>query len=193
LTLLPALVSPPSPGLAAEQIRIVIDGMDVSDSTRVQYQREIKVFANWLGAAPFYANVLLDFKMALRARSDLSGGTKAKYLMVARSFLRELYRLRILPMDVTVNVKGIRTNHSHKKTPISDEEIARVFEFLNSDAADPRARLIIALMYFLGFRRIEVCRLFVEDLTPWRARWRSRARVKTIPSELTYTLVWRRS
>jgi site-specific recombinase XerC len=140
MALLPALVSAPSPGIAADQIRIVIDGMDLSECSRVQYQREIKTFSNWLGTAPFYPNVLLDFKKALKARSDLSAGTKGKYLAVARSFLRELYRLQILPMDVTANVKGIKANHQHKKTPISDDEIARVFEFLNSGDADPRPR-----------------------------------------------------
>jgi integrase len=163
MTIVALAVAKSSSGPSAAQISTVIDGMDLSDNSRVQYQRDIRVFGTWLDGRALYPNVLFDYKKHLRgSRNDLSTGTKAKYLAVARSLLRELYRLQVLPVDVTANVKGLKVTRQHKRTPITGDEISRVFDFLDSIDADPRARVIIALMYFQGLRRVEVCRLFVD-------------------------------
>lgn len=163
MTFLPVLAAAPAQTELPPAVANVLDGMDVSENTRIQYRRELRVFLGWLGSAPLHPNVLLDFKKALLARSDLSSGSKAKYLSVARSFLRELYRLQLLPVDVTANVRGIHVTRTHKRSALTDEEVRRVFGFLNDAAADPRAKVIIGLMFFQGLRRVEVCRLRVED------------------------------
>ena len=159
---MPTTAVAPAVEIAVDHFATVLDGMDLSDSSRRQYLREIRVFANWLAGSALYPNVLRDFKKHLKARTDIGAGTKAKYLNVARSFLREAFRLQLLPVDITANVKGIRVTRQHKRKPITDDEIARVFEFLDSEAADPRARVIIALMYLQGLRRVEVGRLRVD-------------------------------
>lgn len=141
----------------------IIDHMDISETTRAQYQREIVYFVSWLNARVFHPNILIDFKKHLRARSDIGAGTKAKYLSVARSLCRELYRLQLIPLDVTAGLKGFRVARQHKRSPISDEDIQRVFQYLATDEADIRARVIIALMLFQGLRRVEVSRLRAED------------------------------
>src|SRR2546421_5303613 len=84
----------------------IIAHMDISENTRVQYRREVKYFVSCLGGRVFHPNILVDFKTHLRARTDIGAGTKGKYLAVARSLCRELYRLQVLPVDVTAGVKG---------------------------------------------------------------------------------------
>jgi integrase len=161
LTTLP-VVGTSDPSLPSA-VNGVLDGMDISENSRTQYRRELRFFFGWLGGSALHPNVLLDFKKHLKACSDLSPGTQAKYLSVARSFLRELYRRQLLPVDVTANVKGIRAARTHKRSALTDDEVRRVFDYLDSDAPDPRAKVIIGLMYFQGLRRIEIARLRVED------------------------------
>lgn len=79
----------------------VIDGIDIAPTSRVQYKREIRPFIEWLGSDSIHPNVLLAFKRHLQDRTDIGTGTKSKYLTVARVFLRELYRLHVIPIDVT--------------------------------------------------------------------------------------------
>lgn len=162
LTVLPAVRQTDRAALP-EGVGAIIDGMDVAEATRGQYRREIRVFLEWLDGGSLHPNTLVAFKKHLKARTDIGAGTKAKYLSVARAFLRELYRLQLIPTDITTNVKGIGVTRQHKRSPLNEDEIHRVFAYLNSDDADPRARVIIALMYLQGLRRVEVARLRVED------------------------------
>jgi site-specific recombinase XerD len=161
------LVHVPNTGLLTlEGVRSIIDSIDVSINTRSQYKRDIRHFLDWLGTGFLYPNVLLDFKRSLECRSDIGTGTKAKYLTVSRVVLKELYRGQVIPIDVTIGVKSFRVTRTHKRNPIADDEVELVWTFLNSTETDPRTKVIIGLMYFQGFRRIEVSRLIVEDFDP---------------------------
>src|SRR4051812_12094733 len=102
-------------GVLPEQVRAILDGMDVSEATRTQYRREVRHFLLWLGSTPLHPNILLDFKKYLRHRNDIGAGTKAKYLAVARTFLRELYRLGAIPVDLAAGIKGIKVSRLHKR------------------------------------------------------------------------------
>jgi integrase len=148
------------------QVNEVIDTIDISETSRCQYKREVLPFLRWLGPNQLHPNVLLDYKRYLQSRTDVGTGTKSKYLTVARVFLRELYRLRVIPLDVTAGIRSFRMTRPHKKSPITDEEIRRLWEYLDSPEADPRARVIIGLMYYQGLRRVEVGRLRIEDFNP---------------------------
>jgi integrase/recombinase XerD len=152
--------------LTLEGVRSIIDSIDVSANTRSQYKRDIRHFLDWVGSNPLYPNVLLDFKRFLEGRSDIGTGTKSKYLTVSRVVLGELYRLQVIPVDVTKGVKSFRVTRTHKRSPITDEEVKSVWDHLESTQDDPRTKVIVGLMYFQGFRRIEVARLTVEDFDP---------------------------
>lgn len=141
----------------------LLTGMDVSENTREQYGRDIRHFLRWLAGRDLYRNVLVDFKGHLKAQKGIAAGTKAKYLTVARAFLKESYRVGLLPVDVTANVRGIRVSRLHKRSPILDLDIKRVFRQLALPGSDARAALIITLMFYQGLRRIEISRLEVED------------------------------
>jgi integrase len=159
----PVALPTPEIGWFPEQVAAVLDGMDVSVATRVQYGREVRHFLAWAGTRPIHPNILLDFKKHLKARGDISSGTKAKYLAVARAFLRELYRAQAIPTDLTIGIKGFKVSRAHKRAPISDADIERAAKFISDDQEDARSRLILALLLFQGLRRIEVTRLLVED------------------------------
>jgi integrase len=145
------------------QVDQVIDSIDISETSRRQYKREVLPFLKWLGPSQLHPNILLDYERFLQSRTDVGTGTKSKYLTVARVFLRELYRLRVIPLDVTAGIRSFRMTRPHKKSPITDDEIQRLWEYLDSEEADPRVRVIIGLMYFQGLRRVEVGRLRIED------------------------------
>lgn len=152
----------PSSGWTS-QVRTVIDSMDVSECTRLQYHHDIRHLLAWLGERQLYPNVLLDWKKHLRDRVDIGTGTKAKYLSVARAFFRELYRQRLIPLDVTAGVKGFKVDRAHKRPPLADAEIDSAIAFIKDDGESARDRAIIALLLYQGLRRVELTRLRVED------------------------------
>ena len=107
--------------------------------------------------------ILLDWKRRLQTRTDIGTGTKKKYLNVARVLLRELHRWHPdrIP-DLVTGVRGFRVNQIHKRNPITDDDLRRVWDFLYSES-DLRLMVIIGLLYYQGLRRVELSRLLVED------------------------------
>ena len=107
--------------------------------------------------------VLLDWKRRLEKRTDIGTGTKKKYLNVARVLLRELHRWHPAQIpDLGSGVRGFRVNQIHKRNPITDGELNRIWEYLRSKE-DCRLTAIFGLLYYQGLRRVEVSRLSVED------------------------------
>lgn len=149
----------------SEHADSVINSMDISECTRLQYQREVRHFLLWLGAGQLYPNVLLDYKKHLKSRADIGTGTKAKYLAVARALFRELYRLGLIPVDVTVGIKGFKVSRAHKRTPLSDTDIAAAMHFISDASENSRDRAILALLLYQGLRRVELTRLRVDDFS----------------------------
>jgi site-specific recombinase XerD len=144
-----------SDGGLDEQVAMVFECMDVSENTRRQYRREVRPFLKFVDARDGHLSptTLLEWKRCLAARADIAAATKRKYLNVARVLLRELHRWGILP-DFTKGVKSFQVTRVHKRTPITDEELERIWQYLNSEA-DLRTRAIIGLLYYQGLRRIE--------------------------------------
>lgn len=146
-------------------VGFLFDHLDVADSTRSQYRREVGSFLNWIRMTGNRVDqtLLIRWKHHLQSRSDIGTGSKNKQLNLARVVLRELHRWypNVFP-DLTKGVKGFRVTRTHKRTPLSDEDIDRVWLYLES-SRDLRTKAIIGLLYFQGLRRIEVTRLTVED------------------------------
>ena len=151
-----------------EAVRRVFDQLDVSETTRSQYKREVVPFLTFLDRSGgwFSPNLLLDWKRFLERRKDIGPGTKNKYLTVARVLLRELHRLypNHVP-DLISGVKSFRVTKVHKRTPLTDEDVKTVWDYLNSQGKSQlRTKVIVGLMYYQGLRRVEVSRLQIEDL-----------------------------
>lgn len=113
----------------------------------------------------FSHNTLLEYKRYLQGL-DLNVSTKNKYFISAEIFLRELYRLDYLNKEITVNIKGFKQAHSHKKDGLNDNDISIIqnhCKTLLPTSENLRLKAIISLL-FQGLRQIEISRLDIKDI-----------------------------
>lgn len=144
----------------------VFSGLDLSNSTIKDYQYRIGQFLDYLNRNGFSHNTLLEYKRYLQGL-DFSVSTKNKYFISAKIFLRELYRLDYLNKDITVNIKGFKQAHSHKKDGLNDDDISIIqnhCKTLQPTFENLRLKAIISLLLFQGLRQIEICRLDIKDI-----------------------------
>ena len=145
----------------------ILNGLDVSEGTRKDYVARIGLFLDFVKDNGFDRNTFLFFKRNLASRNDIAVSTKAKYLAVARVFLRELHRLGFTPIDITKNIKGFTQTQKHKRFGLNDDEIQLLLENLNQleeSKETNRLKAIIGLMLFQGLRQIEITRMDVQDI-----------------------------
>lgn len=149
------------------QATSVFDLLDVSDSTRYDYQARIGLFLTFIKDDGLHRNSFLAYKRWLTERTDISVSTKNKYLVTARIFLKELNRQGALPADITQNIKSFSQSRKHKKDGLTEAEVTKIAEYLQqlpSTAVNTRLKALIALLALQGLRQIEVVRLSVSDL-----------------------------
>ena len=150
-----------------EKAREIFDLLDISEGTRRDYAYRISLFLAFIAQNGFNKNSFLEFKRSLKERDDLTVATKNKYLASARVFLRELTRNGIMPLDITLNIKGFRQNKKHKKEGLSEEEIIKIrdrIKILPDTPTNARIKALFCLFALQGLRQIEVIRLNREDL-----------------------------
>lgn len=135
------------------------DYLDVSVHTRREYRYRIGMFIEFISTYGFNPNSFLEFKRLLAAREDFSVATKNKYLATARIFLKELYRLGVLPVEITVNVRSFSQSTRHKREGLNHSEIqrlvSRIYELPN-DTRSTRLKALFCLLVFQGLRQVEV-------------------------------------
>ncbi len=149
------------------QAASVFDLLDVSESTRYDYQARIGMFLAFIQENGLDRNSFLTFKRVLADRTDISVSTKNKYLVTARIFLKELNRQGVLPADITQNIKSFSQSRKHKKDGLTETEVIRLaghLQQLPRTAANTRLKALVALLTLQGLRQIEVVRLNVSDL-----------------------------
>jgi len=142
---------------------------DLNPSTRRTYLRSTKNFVNWLGERSVVPpTVLVEYKNYLQDRSDLSTRTKNLYLSGVRTLFRQLHLMGVLERDLSKTVKSFSVHNGLRKSPISDEQVRRVFQFLQKKGTktDKRLLLLFTLLYYQGLRQKEVLDLRVEDYDP---------------------------
>ncbi|MBA7532967.1 Tyrosine recombinase XerC [subsurface metagenome] len=150
-----------------EKARQVFNLLDVNSDTREDYSYRIGLFLEFIQKQGFNYNSFLEFKRYLRDRMGLTVATKNKYLASPRVFLKELARKGMIPVDITLNVKGFKQGKKHKKEGISEEEISRLIEKIRGFNGDPRnlrLKALFSLLALQGLRQIEITRLNIEDL-----------------------------
>ncbi len=150
-----------------EKAREVFDLLDISEGTRRDYAYRISLFLAFIARNGFNKNSFLEFKRSLKDRDDLTVATKNKYLASARVFLRELTRNGLMPLDITLNIKGFRQNKKHKKEGLSEGEIEKIRDKIKTFSDTPtniRIKALFCLFTLQGLRQIEVIRLNREDL-----------------------------
>jgi integrase len=145
----------------------ILNVLDISKASRNDYRSRISCFLEYVQEQRFNNNTFLDFKRYLGEKNDIAVSTKAKYLTVARVFLKELHKQGIIPIDVTLNVKSFKQGKKHKRFGLDGEEINRLLEHLDitqKTTVNSRIKAVIALLVFQGLRQIEIVRLDVSDI-----------------------------
>lgn len=145
----------------------VLNGLDVSEGTRADYVSRVGMFLQFVQDNGFSRNSFLDFKRFLAQRNDLSVSTKAKYMTVAKVFLRELHKHGLIPVDVTINIKGFKQGKKHKRFGLSQEEINVLLENMKTleiNCQNNRLKAVLSLLIYQGLRQCEIVRLDVSDV-----------------------------
>lgn len=141
--------------------------LDISETTRRDYQYRIGLFLKFIGGAVIKTNSYLNYKRYLADRTDFATATKNKYLITARVYLKELNKQGILQADITQNVKGFTQSKKHKRFGVNDTEIHAIAEAIKQlplNASTARFRALFCLLAMQGLRQIEIIRLDVRDL-----------------------------
>ncbi|OHA86997.1 MAG: integrase [Candidatus Zambryskibacteria bacterium RIFCSPLOWO2_01_FULL_39_39] len=148
-------------------IEDIFEHIDVKEQTKKEYCYFVRNFIVFMQNKLFNENSFLEFKKYLSERTNLSVATKNKYLTSARIFLKELNRRRIIPIDITHNIKSFSQSKKHKREGMSEKEIAlltkKVRQFSNKEN-NIRIKAILCLLTLQGLRQCEIVRLDVEDL-----------------------------
>ena len=145
----------------------VFDVLDVSESTRKDYHVRIKHFIHYTQIHGINHNSYLLYKRFLGGIDTLSVATKNKYLISVKIFLDGLYKLQLIPVKITDNIKGFTQSKLHRKNGLNDEAITKIQNYcssLESTSANLRLKSILSLLIFQGLRQIEIARLNVLDL-----------------------------
>lgn len=145
----------------------IFDTIDVSENTRQEYGSRIKHFIQFAQSNGINQSTYLGYKRFLGTNDMYSVSTKNKYLISAKVFLDGLYRLQLIPIKITDNIKGFKQSKLHKKDGLNESDINKLQLYcttLEPTQTNQRLRAIIALFLFQGLRQIEIVRLNVEDI-----------------------------
>lgn len=145
----------------------VFDVLDVSETTRKEYGVRIKHFIQYTKIHGINHNTYLGYKRFLGGIDTFSISTKNKYLISAKVFLDGLYKLQLIPIKITDNIKGFSQSKLHKKDGLNDEAIIKIQNYcatLEPTLTNLRLKSILSLLIFQGLRQIEISRLNVTDI-----------------------------
>ncbi|MDH6306696.1 integrase [Parabacteroides sp. PF5-5] len=145
----------------------VFDVLDVSEGTRKEYSVRIRHFMKFTEVYGINCNTYLEYKRFLGNIDTFSVATKNKYLIASKVFLNGLYRLQLIPVKITDNIKGFSQSKLHKKDGLNDEAILKLQNYcstLELTETNLRLKSILALLIFQGLRQIEIVRLNVTDI-----------------------------
>jgi len=145
----------------------IFNFLDISEGTRKDYQYRIGHFLNFIDDEGLNQNSFLEYKQYLKLRTDYTVATKNKYLITAKIFLKELNRRRLLPVDITQNIKSFSHSKKHKKEGLNDQEIEKLtfaLKDLPNSLHNTRIKAMIGLLVLQGLRQVEITRLDVKDI-----------------------------
>lgn len=145
----------------------IIESMDISENSKATYKKNGKEFLNFIKANGFDIDTYRKFKTFLLNRTDTSQNWKSNKLIVAKAILSNLNgHRRILTIDITNNVKGIKTKQEHKYG-LNDSEITSVKNYIDSmtnSAKRTRLKCMFSLLTMQGLRQFEITNLTVQDI-----------------------------
>ena len=155
-----------SPGVTTDEIiTAVLSTVDARDSTKKTYRYGLRHVLQYCHDKPLTRQTLLEYKQLLSHDATLKTATKRLYLNSAKLLFRQLYHQGVIARDISTSVRGFRVAREHKADALSEQDVRRVFEYLQ-DENDARLTALFSLLYFQGLRRQEVVRLQIEEYRP---------------------------
>lgn len=151
----------------ANYSRCLFDTLDIQPNTKIEYQKRILKFFDWMDNQNITRDLLIAYKQYLRDDNTLGVASKNKYLTTARIALREMYRQGLTPVDLSVGVSSFQQSVKHKVNGLNEEEVAKICEYLQAQDQsfkNARLRALVSLLLFQGLRQIEICRLDFNDV-----------------------------
>lgn len=144
-----------------------LKSLDVRQSSKNTYARQLKEFFGWIGenkiVAPSRQN-LLEYKEFLNDKKELAAFTISGYLTSVRRFFEWLEAMKIYP-NIAKGIKGPKRRRGFKKDALTVDQVK---EFLNSierdSLAGKRDFAMLNLMIRTGLRTIEIARATKEDI-----------------------------
>ena len=152
----------------AEMERAFYRNLDVSDTTRADYERAFRQFKRWvvfegLDVERLERADIVAYKSYLKA-SHRSETTMGYYLLVVRLFYR-FVEDQGWGSDIAAGIRQRRSRRGYYKEHLTDEEVGRLLSSIPRERlTDYRDYAIIYLMLSTGLRCVEVARLREEDV-----------------------------
>ena len=158
--------------LSPQEASRAFDLLPINEATRADYKARIGLYIDFINQHGMTRNTLLEFRGYLDGRTDYSVSTKNKYFTTAKRYTGVLYEAKLIPVDATRDIsgkeiKGFSQDKKHKKDGLSNDDIARLTDYLQTLDPTPatyRLRAMFSLLMLQGLRQIEVTRLDVTDL-----------------------------
>jgi len=153
---------------------------DKSKETVGTYRRSLNEFERWFvrgkGSCRFRTSDIEAYKTYLMEEKGLHQVSVSTYLTAVRRLCQFMTDTGLLPENPARSVKGNRRPESHSRQFLSDEDIARLLESVNSPGESSediakRDRAIVHVMLFAGLSEIEIVRCNVQDLEQTLMGW----------------------
>ncbi|MEX0822573.1 MAG: tyrosine-type recombinase/integrase [Rhodothermales bacterium] len=154
-----------------------------SKETVGTYRRSLNEFERWFaqqqGRFHFSEEGIRKYKRYLMETRELSQVSVSTYLTAVRRFCQYLSDIGLLRENPALAVKGNRRPSSHSRSVLTEDDIERLLESLDTTTLiGKRDQAIIYLMLYGGLSEIEIVRADVQDLEQTLMGWYLRVQGK---------------
>ncbi|HOI25045.1 MAG TPA: tyrosine-type recombinase/integrase [Caldisericia bacterium] len=143
-----------------------ISALDLKETSKYTYQRELKPFSEWVVKNRVKQPIrddILQYKAFLE-KQGLSPLTISSYIVVVRRFFEWMESEKIYP-NIARGVKGMKRNRGFRKDPLTLNQIQKLLQHMERESYQGlRDFAIINLLIRTGLRTIELVRSNVGDI-----------------------------
>lgn len=143
-----------------------ISALDLKETSKYTYQRELKPFREWVVKNRVKQPIrddILQYKAFLE-KQGLSPLTISSYIVVVRRFFEWMESEKIYP-NIARGVKGMKRNRGFRKDPLTLNQIQKLLQHMERESYQGlRDFAIINLLIRTGLRTIELVRSNVGDI-----------------------------